>query len=219
MQELNLASQLLEGGTGVFVIAALSVLALAVSFERLANFRASRVAPQELADEAVTLWRAGDYKALAARAEADRSSLARVLEFLAGHPRLPLEALSARAAEIASRELRLQQQKAYALNVVATIAPIVGLLGTVIGMIEAFHVIAFNGMGDPTLLAGGISKALVNTAAGLSVALPSLAMHHFFRNRMVNIGITLEGQLGRLLDVSRAREQAGEHTREPSHAY
>jgi biopolymer transport protein ExbB len=215
MQELNLASQLLEGGTGVFVIGALSVLALAVSLERLANFRASRVAPQGLADEAVKLWRAGDYQALAARAGADRSSLARVLEFLAGHPRLPLEALSARAAEIASRELRLQQQKAYALNVVATIAPIVGLLGTVIGMIEAFHVIAFNGMGDPTLLAGGISKALVNTAAGLSVALPSLAMHHFFRNRMVNIGITLEGQLGRLLDVSRAREHKEEH----SHAH
>jgi biopolymer transport protein ExbB len=219
MQELNLASQLLEGGAGVFVIAALSVLALAVSLERLANFRASRVAPQGLADEAIKLWRAADYQALVARAEADRSSLARVLEFLAGHPRLPVEALSARAAEIASRELRLQQQKAYALNVVATIAPIVGLLGTVIGMIEAFHVIAFNGMGDPTLLAGGISKALVNTAAGLSVALPSLAMHHFFRNRMVNIGITLEGQLGRLLDVSRAREQVGEHMREHSHAH
>ena len=213
MQELNLASQLLEGGAGVFVIAALSVLALAVSFERLANFRASKVAPQELADEAIKLWRAGDYQALAARAGEDRSSLARVLEFLAGHPRLPLEALSARSAEIASRELRLQQQKAYALNVVATIAPIVGLLGTVIGMIEAFHVIAFNGMGDPTLLAGGISKALVNTAAGLSVALPSLAMHHFFRNRMVNIGITLERQLGRLLDEVRGREQTGEQDR------
>jgi biopolymer transport protein ExbB len=219
MQELNLASQLMEGGTGVFVIAALSVLALAVSLERLANFRAARVAPQGLADEAVKLWRAGDYQALAARAGADRSSLARVLEFLAGHPRLPAETLSVRAAEIASRELRLQQQKAYALNVVATIAPIVGLLGTVIGMIEAFHVIAFNGMGDPTLLAGGISKALVNTAAGLSVALPSLAMHHFFRNRMVNIGITLEGQLGRLLDEVRAREHMGERMREHSHAH
>jgi biopolymer transport protein ExbB len=70
-------------------------------------------------------------------------------------------------------------------------------------------------MGDPTLLAGGISKALVNTAAGLSVALPSLAMHHFFRNRMVNIGLTLEGQLGSLLDEVRAKEHAREH----SHAY
>ena len=98
---------------------------------------------------------------------------------------------------------------------VATIAPIVGLLGTVVGMIEAFHVIAFSGMGDPSLLAGGISKALVNTAAGLSVALPSLAMHHFFRNRMVNIGITLERQVGRLLDETRSREHAREH----SHAH
>jgi biopolymer transport protein ExbB len=200
MQELNLATQLAEGGIGVLVIGMLSVLALAVTFERLVNFRAHKVAPQDLADEALGLWRAGDVDALAARARADRSSLARVLEFLAGHARLPVETLSARAAEIASLELRLQQQKAYALNVVATIAPIVGLLGTVVGMIEAFHVIAFNGMGDPTLLAGGISKALVNTAAGLSVALPSLAMHHFFRNRMVNIGILLERQLGRLLD-------------------
>jgi biopolymer transport protein ExbB len=200
MQELNLATQLAEGGIGVLVIGMLSVLALAVTFERLVNFRAHKVAPQALADEALGLWRAGDVDALAARAKGDRSSLARVLEFLAGHARLPVETLSARAAEIASLELRLQQQKAYALNVVATIAPIVGLLGTVVGMIEAFHVIAFNGMGDPTLLAGGISKALVNTAAGLSVALPSLAMHHFFRNRMVNIGILLERQLGRLLD-------------------
>lgn len=215
MQDLNLASQLLEGGTGVFVIGALSVLALAVSLERLANFRAVKVAPQDLADEALELWRAGDYQALATRAAEDRSSLGRVLAFLAGHPRLPAETLSARAADIASRELRLQQQKAYALNVVATIAPIVGLLGTVVGMIEAFHVIAFNGMGDPALLAGGISKALVNTAAGLSVALPSLAMHHFFRNRMVNIGITLEHQLGRLLDETRARE----HAEERSHAH
>jgi biopolymer transport protein ExbB len=211
MQELNLASQLAEGGIGIIVIGALSVLALAVTAERLVNFRAHKVAPQALADEALGLWRTGDIAALAVRAKAEPSSLARVLEFLAGHPRLPVETLSARAADIASLELRLQQQKAYALNVVATIAPIVGLLGTVVGMIESFHVIAFNGMGDPTLLAGGISKALVNTAAGLSVALPSLAMHHFFRNRMVNIGILLERQLGRLLDEVRARDGAHAH--------
>src|SRR5206468_9173520 len=103
-----------------------------------------------------------------------------------------------------------------ALNVVATIAPIVGLLGTVTGMIEAFHVIAFNGMGDPTQLAGGISKALVNTAAGLSVALPSLAMHHVFRNRLVGIGIRLERQLNSLLDLVRAPAPALAPVRAPS---
>jgi biopolymer transport protein ExbB len=88
--------------------------------------------------------------------------------------------------------------------VVATVAPIVGLLGTVVGMIEAFHVIAFTGgVGDASLLAGGISKALVNTAAGLAVALPSLAMHHFFRHRLVTSGLALEEQLERVLDEAR----------------
>jgi biopolymer transport protein ExbB len=69
-------------------------------------------------------------------------------------------------------------------------------------MIEAFHVIAFaGGMGDASLLAGGISKALVNTAAGLSVALPALALHHFFRHRLTVGGLALEEQLERVLDA------------------
>jgi biopolymer transport protein ExbB len=117
------------------------------------------------------------------------------------HRALDAAALSARAGDIATLALRVQQQKAYPLAVVATVAPIVGLLGTVIGMIEAFHVIAFaGGLGDPALLAGGISKALVNTAAGLAVALPALGLHHFFKNRLVYVGIELETQVNRLFD-------------------
>lgn len=202
-QELNVASQLAAGGTGIVVTGLLSILALAVVFERLANLRASRLAPQDLADEARGLWQAGCFDVLRERMAGQRSVLARILHDLAERPHLPHAQLAARAAEMASTELRLQQQKAYALNVVATIAPIVGLLGTVIGMIESFHVIASAGMGDPALLAGGISKALVNTAAGLSVALPALAMHHFFRHRLVGIGILLERQLNRVLDNAR----------------
>ncbi|HSI59303.1 MAG TPA: MotA/TolQ/ExbB proton channel family protein, partial [Ideonella sp.] len=112
------------------------------------------------------------------------------------------EVLAQRAGEVASRALRAQQQRAYPLAVVATVAPIVGLLGTVVGMMEAFHVIAFNGgLGDASLLAGGISKALVNTAAGLAVALPSLALHHFFRHRLVVCSLALEEQIDRVLDA------------------
>lgn len=204
-QGLNIASELLHGGMGIVAIGALSVLALAVTFERLANFRLVKVAPPDLAAEAEMLWRAGRFDQLRERVADGDSSLARILGWMVEQRHLPAEKLAARVAEMAGVELRLQQQKAYALNVVATVAPIVGLLGTVIGMIESFHVIAFNGMGDPTLLAGGISKALVNTAAGLSVALPSLAMHHVFRNRMVGIGIALERQLNRVLDGMPAR--------------
>jgi biopolymer transport protein ExbB len=200
-QSLNVANELAHGGIGIIVIGALSVLAVAVSFERLANFRLQKVAPAALADEAETLWRNGRFAELGERVAGADSPLARILGWMAAQHALPPDELAKRTAERARVELRLQQQKAYALNVVATVAPIVGLLGTVIGMIESFSAIASSGMGDPTLLAGGISKALVNTAAGLSVALPSLAMHHFFRNRMVYISIALDRQLSRLLDV------------------
>ena len=204
-QGLNLAAEVMHGGLGIVAIGALSVLALAVTFERLVNFRLVKVAPPDLAADAEALWHAGRFEQLRERVADGDSSLARILGWMIEQRHLPADKLAARVAEMAGVELRLQQQKAYALNVVATVAPIVGLLGTVVGMIESFHVIAFNGMGDPTLLAGGISKALVNTAAGLSVALPSLAMHHVFRNRMVGIGIALERQLNRVLDGVPAR--------------
>lgn len=201
--QFNFFQQLAAGGMGIWVIGALSVLAIAVTLERLHRFRPSSVVPPTLVDEVVPLWRSGRFDELEQALARHDGVLARVLRFLvAQRARWPAEMLATRAGEVASRELRLQQQRAYPLAVVATVAPIVGLLGTVVGMIEAFHVIAFTGgVGDASLLAGGISKALVNTAAGLAVALPSLAMHHYFRHRLVVSGLALEEQLERALDA------------------
>jgi biopolymer transport protein ExbB len=202
MQDLNLFDQLVAGGTGIVVIAALSVLALAVCLERLWRFRAQRVAPRGLVDRLLPLWQEGDPAVVQTALTADRSTLARVAEFVVQHRHAGVAAVQARAGDIASLALRQHQHKAYPLAVVATVAPIVGLLGTVIGMIESFHVIAYaGGMGDPALLAGGISKALVNTAAGLAVALPALGMHHFFKNRLVAVGLELEQQANRWIDA------------------
>ncbi|HSW03067.1 MotA/TolQ/ExbB proton channel family protein [Aquabacterium sp.] len=201
--QINFLHQLAAGGTGIWVIAALSLLAIAVALERLHRFRPSAVVPPALVDQAVPLWQAGRFDELEALLQRHDSVLARTLRLLAAQrTRWPADALAARASESASRALRAEQQRAYPLAVVATVAPIVGLLGTVVGMIEAFHVIAFSGgLGDAALLAGGISKALVNTAAGLSVALPSLALHHFFRHRLVLCGLAMEEELERLLDA------------------
>jgi biopolymer transport protein ExbB len=203
--EFNFLQQLAAGGAGIWVIGALSVLAVAVALERLHRFRPSAVVPPGLVEQVLPLWREGRFDELDALLSADRSVLARTLRFALAHrARWPADVLAQRAGEVASRALRAQQQRAYPLAVVATVAPIVGLLGTVIGMIEAFHVIAFTGgVGDASLLAGGISKALVNTAAGLAVALPSLAMHHFFRHRLVTSGLALEEQLERVMDEAR----------------
>lgn len=201
--QLDLYHQLAAGGAGIWVIGALSILLLAVTLERLHRFRRAAIAPAGLVDEVVPLWRAGRFDELDALLARRDSILARAVRFLLAHrARMPADALATRVGDVTSRELRLQQQRAYPLAVVATVAPIVGLLGTVVGMIEAFHVIAFTGgLGDASLLAGGISKALVNTAAGLSVALPALGLHHFFRHRLVTSGLQLEGEIDRVLDA------------------
>ena len=201
--QFNLFQQLATGGAGIWVIAALSVLMATVAIERFHRLRMRAIVPSGLVDEIVPLWREGRFEELQQALARHESVLAKAIRFLvANRVRWPAETLGERAGELASRELRQQQQRAYPLAVVATVAPIVGLLGTVVGMIEAFHVIAFTGgMGDASLLAGGISKALVNTAAGLSVALPALALHHFFRHRLTVGGLALEEQLERVLDA------------------
>jgi biopolymer transport protein ExbB len=197
---LNIVAQLQEGGIPLLAILGLSVLFLAVTIERLLHLRAVRVVPAGLAERVLPLWAKGEFAAIENAADASDSTLGRAIRFIVAHRRHDYAQVSGGAGDIASLELRHHQQKFYALSIVATVAPIVGLLGTVIGMIEAFHVIAYSeGMGNPALLAGGISMALVNTAAGLCVALPALAMHHYLKHRTAFLGMALERDINRLL--------------------
>jgi|CXWL01.1.fsa_nt_gi biopolymer transport protein ExbB len=199
-QEIDFVDQLMGGGVGIMVIGALSLLMVAVALERFAHFRKSRIAPDGLVESILPLWQSNKHAQMQQVLQKSDSTLARIMIYLLTQRRQDARVLGEGAADIASLELRTHQQKAYPLAVVATVAPIVGLLGTVIGMIEAFHVIAFSGaMGDPALLAGGISKALINTAAGLSVALPALALHHYFKSRQVMFGLTLERHIHELI--------------------
>jgi biopolymer transport protein ExbB len=200
--EINLIEQLGEGGIPVLVILGLSILFLAVTIERLLHLRARAMLPPDLMARVQPLWAAKRFDELEKVLADDRSTLARVIACMVEHRHQSYAVVSRLAGDLASMELRSQQQKAYALAIVATVAPIVGLLGTVLGMIEAFHVIAYSdAMGNPALLAGGISKALVNTAAGLTVALPALAMHHYFKHRLATFGLALEKQINALINL------------------
>lgn len=198
---INFSEQIAEGGVAILVIIALSVLALAITIERAMHFRKKFIVPDGLSERAKALWNAGEFIQLQSLLSQENNTLARIISYMVNHRQQSFALVSSGAGDIASMELRHHQQKAYALAIVATVAPIVGLLGTVIGMIEAFHVIAFSeGMGNPALLAGGISKALINTASGLSVALPALGLHHFFKNRAAFLGLELEKQVNQLLN-------------------
>jgi len=201
-EEINFVEQVAEGGTAILVILGLSILFLAVTIERLVHLRTRAILPPDLMPHIQTLWAARKYDELGKVLADDGSTLARAVACMIEHRQQPYEVVSRLAGDLVSLELRQHQQKAYALAIVATWAPIVGLLGTVIGMVEAFHVIAFSeGMGNPALLAGGISKALVNTAAGLTVALPALGMHHYFKHRLASFGLALEKEINALINA------------------
>jgi biopolymer transport protein ExbB len=201
-KEINLFEQAAEGGTAVLVTLGLSILFLAVTIERMRNLRVPAVLPPDLMARVQAMWAERRFDELGKVLAEDRSTLARVVACLVAHRQQPYLVVSRLAGDLASTELRQHQQKAYALAIVATVAPIVGLLGTVLGMVDAFHVIAYSeGMGNPALLAGGISKALVNTAAGLIVALPALGMHHYFKHRLATLGLALEKEINALINL------------------
>jgi biopolymer transport protein ExbB len=201
-KDINLFEQAAGGGAAVLVTLGLSILFLAVTFERLLHLRTRAVLPLDLVARVQPLWAAHRFEELERLLADDGSTLSRVIACMIEHRHQPYTVISNLAGDLASMELRQHQQKAYALAIVATVAPIVGLLGTVVGMIEAFHVIAYSdAMGNPALLAGGISKALVNTAAGLTVALPALGMHHYFKHRLATLGLALEKQINALINL------------------
>jgi len=93
------------------------------------------------------------------------------------------------------------------LGTIASITPLLGLLGTVIGMIKVFAVITTQGVGDPAVLAEGISEALITTAAGLTVAIPSLMFHRFFRGRVDGLIVSMEQEAIKMVEVMHGQRE------------
>lgn len=170
-----------------------SLIFVAFTIERLVALRRSAVAPKALADGVLEAVRAGtSAKALELCSEG-ASSMARVLTSgleLAGSSRDDVVGAMEEAGE---RELWNLDRFAKPLNIIAGVAPLLGLLGTVWGMILAFDVVAQKGaLGDPKELAAGIATALLTTLAGLSVAIPSYVFYHYFRSRSDRLIIEIE---------------------------
>ena len=95
------------------------------------------------------------------------------------------------------------------LGTIAAITPLLGLLGTVIGMIKVFTAITAHGVGNPTILAGGISEALITTAAGLSVAIPALIFFRYFRGKVDALVIKMEEEALKIVDVMHGERERG----------
>jgi len=180
-----------------------SIVALALIVERLLSLRTSRVAPPRLLDEVVSVTRNSLPAADVVNKLSENSVLGWVLaaglRAVIADPRLN-EAGLRLAFESAGR-VGLHRLERYlnTLGTIASAAPLLGLFGTVIGMIEIFGSQAPTGQSNPALLAHGISVALYNTAFGLVIAVPSLMFYRYFRGRVAEYTIELEQAAERLV--------------------
>ena len=173
-----------RGGVVMYPILLCSVIALAISLERLFNLRRIKIIHPEFLEDIQRHWYRHEVaKAVDACQDWD-ISIARILR--SGLLRFEYGFLEIeRAIEGAGQhEAALLVSNLRVLGALANLAPMLGLLGTVLGMIKAFNVISQSGTGNPGLVAGGISEALITTAFGLVVGIPTLAAYHYFRGRV-----------------------------------
>lgn len=178
----------------------LAIVSLGIIMERFANLNRGKVSPDGLGQQADKLWQAGDYDGIKKLCAQDGSTLANAIAFCVEHRDEGIDTINEGAGEIASRDFRRQLQTNYWLAVVATLSPLLGLLGTITGMIASFAAVSVAGeIGDISMVAGGISEALYTTATGLIVAIPSLGAFHFFKGRVTQLAITLEDDSSALI--------------------
>ena len=178
-------------------------MALAVIIERLSSLRRARVTPARLTDEVVSVTRSGLPAADVVNKLADNSVLGSVLaagmRAAIAEPRIT-EASLREAFESAGRvAVHRMEGQLNTLGTIASAAPLLGLLGTVIGMIEIFGSQAPTGANNPAMLAHGISIALYNTAFGLIIAIPSLMAYRYFRGIVDAYTLDLEQAADRLV--------------------
>jgi biopolymer transport protein ExbB len=173
------------GGPVVAVLFVMSVLTLAVTLYKLWQFAASGVGRHRVLSQALAAWDAGDRQDARARLAESRSYLAPLVKAAMDAPDLP--GLDGRLDAEAGLALAGLERGFRFLDTVAQLAPLLGLFGTVLGMIEAFQSLQSAGSSvDPSLLAGGIWVALLTTAVGLAVAMPTSMILAWLESRTAN---------------------------------
>ncbi|MEK9714069.1 MAG: MotA/TolQ/ExbB proton channel family protein [Thalassolituus sp.] len=190
-----------SGGWMMVPIIIASILALAITVERFWTLRATKIAPPDLLSQVWGWMKNKQLDAGKIRTLRESSPLGNVLASGLINSRHGRQIMKESIEEVASHEIHEMERYLNALGTVAAVAPLMGLLGTVIGMIKVFAEIMAQGTGQANLLAGGISEALITTAAGLVVAIPALICHRILQRRVDEIVVFMEQEAIKLVDV------------------
>lgn len=195
------------GGPLMWPIILCSIGAAAIILERLWTLQDRRVLPRELTQKVWQLVEANQINDKVIAALEQNSPLGKVLAAGLANRHRPREVMMERLQDTGRHVVHELERFLNTLGTIAGISPLLGLLGTVTGIIKAFEAIQAGGMGDPRMLSGGIAEALITTAAGLCVAIPAFIGYRYLRGKVDRIVIQMEKDAIRLADAVEAAQQ------------
>ena len=206
------------GGWLMIPILLCSVVAAGISVERFWTLRAEQVAPRDLLTQVWTWIRNNEMDSSRLREVKSGSPLGQLLAAGITSHRRGRDVMKESIEEVANHVVHELERYLNTLGTVAAITPLLGLLGTVIGMIKVFTAIQLEGTGNAAVLAGGISEALITTAAGLTVAIPSLFFHRYFQRKVDELVIYMEQEALKLVEVLNADRTDNADVKHPAMA-
>lgn len=206
------------GGPVMWPIILCSIGALAIVLERLWSLQSMRVTPRELTDKVWKLVESGQLTDKHVQALAQNSPLGQVLAAGLANRNRSREIIKEAIEDTGRHVVHELERFLNMLGTIAAVSPLLGLLGTVTGIIQAFNAIQTQGIGDPRVLSGGIGEALITTAAGLIVAIPALMGHRYLRGRVDALVIAMEKEALKLVQAIDESRASGNLAVEPAAA-
>lgn len=191
----------IRGGPLMYPILLCSIIGWAIFMERMYAFSRVRSSLLPLRQAVENFLQQGREKEAVDLCSTRKSPLAKILLVVLKNRGCRRSYLKELAEEVGEREAVALQRYLGLLGTIANITPLLGLLGTVLGMIKAFNVIALAGVGTPATLGGGISEALITTAAGLTVAVPMILLHRYLSSRSDRLVLELEEATMQIVDL------------------
>lgn len=190
-----------SGGLMMLPILLCSIVSLTIVCERFWTLQKKKIIPNELVPRVWQLSRSERLDDMTVRRLKVSSPLGAVLAVALANSRYSREIMKESIEEIGRQVTHDLERFLNTLGTIVAIAPLLGLLGTVLGMIKVFAAIQVHGVGDPGLLAGGISEALITTAAGLTVAIPSLIFHRYYEGLVDELVLNMEAESLKLIEM------------------
>ncbi|MGB0238729.1 MAG: MotA/TolQ/ExbB proton channel family protein [Cycloclasticus sp.] len=178
-----------------------SIISLAIIGERFWSLSSKKILPSDLVSSVWKLHKANQLDKSKIQSLSLSSPLGRVLAAGIVNQAHGREIMRESIEEVGRQVAHELEKFLNSLGTIASITPLLGLLGTVIGMIKVFAAITAHGVGDPAVLAEGISQALITTASGMSVAIPSLMFYRYFRGKVDELVINMESEALKLVEM------------------